>query len=97
MTLLPTDNNGNPIEVMAVRSGIDVALSSTPVELLPAEPDCNRIVRLFPTDEGVKIGMGDSPVAHVILSVGVPEYFELEAGLSLYGAGSGVINIGIMG
>lgn len=96
MTLLPIDNNGNPIDALTPRIAVDVTLSSTVSEVLAPDSQRNRIVRLFPTSDGVKIGMGSSPSATFILTSGVGEYFQLEAGATLYGAGSGTLNIGVM-
>ena len=97
MTLLPVDNNGLPIQAMAMRVASNHTLSGSPTEALSADDSVTRIVRLFATSAGVKAGSGTSPTAETLLMEAAPEYFELEAGQTLYASGSGTLNITIMG
>ena len=95
MTLLPTDNNGHAIQAMAPREASNHDLSATAAEVVAADAKKTRIVRLFPTEAGAKVGFNPSPA--MFLTEGIGEYFEIEAGSTLYASGSGILNITVMG
>ena len=98
MTVLPIDFNGYPILALSPRETISATLSDLGAEVLTADANRVRIIRLLTASTDVRVGVGgEGMVAEMPLMSGVAEHIKLEAGMRLYASGSGVLHVTVMG